>query len=77
MEKSTVQVQVEVQDTKSPQIAAKPDPKALAILAKSIFRELRTQGYEATQIVSLATEILSLVTSDITSDISRERDTTP
>ena len=44
---------------------ARPDPKALKILAKSIFKELRGQGYEPTQILSLATEIVSLVTSDI------------
>jgi hypothetical protein len=46
----------------------KPDPKALKILAKSIFKQLRTQGYEPTQILGLATEIVSLVTTDITHD---------
>ncbi len=45
--------------------APRPDPKALKILAKSMFRELRAQGYEPTQILSLATEIVSLVTSDL------------
>jgi hypothetical protein len=45
--------------------SARPDPKALKILAKSIFKELRAQGYEPTQILSLATEIVSLVTTDI------------
>jgi hypothetical protein len=50
-----------------------PDPRALAILAKSIFRELRAQGYPPAQIVGFATEILSLVTNDI----AREGDTTP
>ncbi len=39
--------------------------KALKILAKSIFRELRTQGYGAREIVSLSTELLSLITTDI------------
>jgi hypothetical protein len=39
--------------------------KALKILAKSIFRELRTQGYDAREIVSLSTELLSLITTDI------------
>jgi hypothetical protein len=66
MEKVTVHVQSH--DLKSQRMVAKPDPKALAILAKSIFRELRAQGYEPTQIVGLATEILSLVTSDIAGD---------
>jgi len=68
MEKSS-ETHVASSETRNP----KPDPKALAILAKSIFRELRGQGYEPAQIVSFATEILSLVTNDI----AREGDTTP
>lgn len=67
MEKSNVQI--EINGTAKRQ-AAKPDPKALKILAKSIFRELRSQGYEAAQVVSFATEIISLVTSDIAGDDS-------
>jgi hypothetical protein len=43
----------------------KPDPKALKILAKSIFKQLRTQGYEPQQILTLATEIVSLVSNEI------------
>jgi len=39
--------------------------KALQILSKSIYRELRENGYEPKQIVALATEIVSLVTTDI------------
>ena len=39
--------------------------KALKILAKSIFRELRANGYEARELVALSTELLSLVTTDI------------
>jgi len=39
--------------------------KALKILSKSIYKELRQNGYEPRQIVALATEIISLVTSDI------------
>ena len=39
--------------------------KAIQILSKSIYRELRENGYEPKQIVSLATEIISLVTTDI------------
>ena len=70
MEKSSIPVAV---DSREKRPSAKPDPKALAILAKSIFRELRAQGYEPAQIVGFATEILSLVTNDI----AREGDTTP
>ena len=39
--------------------------KALKILSKSIYKELRQNGYEPKQIVALATEIISLVTTDI------------
>jgi hypothetical protein len=42
--------------------------KALKILSKSIYKELRQNGYEPRQIVALATEIVSLVTSDIKDD---------
>jgi hypothetical protein len=42
--------------------------KALKILSKSIYRELRQNGYEPKQIVALATELISLVTSDIKDD---------
>lgn len=36
--------------------------KAVRILAKSIFRELTSQGYDERQIVALATELISEVT---------------
>jgi hypothetical protein len=39
--------------------------KALQILSKSIYKELRGNGYEPKQIVALATEIISLVTTDL------------
>ena len=39
--------------------------RALQILSKSIYKELRENGYEPKQIVALATEIISLVTTDI------------
>jgi len=68
MEKSNVQVEINENPKRSD---AKPDSKALKILAKSIFRELRSQGYEPTQVVSFATEIISLVTSDIAHDGER------
>jgi hypothetical protein len=42
--------------------------RALKILSKSIYRELRQNGYEPKQIVALATELVSLVTSDIKED---------
>ena len=42
--------------------------KAVKILAKSIFRELKTNGYEPREIVALSTELLSLITTDIKPD---------
>ena len=36
--------------------------RSVRILAKSIFRELKSQGYDEKQIVALATELLSEVT---------------
>lgn len=42
--------------------------KAVKIFAKSIFRELKSNGYEAREIVALSTEILSLLSTDIKSD---------
>jgi hypothetical protein len=55
------------------QIVARPvadREKALKILAKSIFKELKSQGYDTKQVVGLATELISLVTTDLASDSS-------
>ena len=40
-------------------------PRALRILAKSTFRELKSSGYSRSDILAFATEMLSLVSSDI------------
>ena len=42
--------------------------KAVKILAKSIFRELKMNGYETRQIVALSSELLGLVTSNMKTD---------
>jgi hypothetical protein len=47
--------------------ATAPRNKAVRILAKSIFRELTAQGYSEKQIVNLATELLSEVTTNMAS----------
>ncbi len=39
--------------------------RAVKILAKSIYRDLEAQGFDEKQIVSLATELISEVTSKI------------
>jgi hypothetical protein len=41
------------------------DAKGTRILATSLFKELRTSGYTANQILSLSTELIDLVTQDL------------
>ena len=44
------------------------DIKATRILAKSLFKELRGNGYSPNQILNLSTELIDLVTKDLRSD---------
>ena len=39
--------------------------KAVKIVAKSVYRELKANGYDARQMVALATELISLVTAEM------------
>lgn len=41
------------------------DPRALAILAKTIYRELRTSGYEERDVMMLASELLGAVATEV------------
>jgi hypothetical protein len=41
------------------------DPRALVVLAKSVYRELRTAGYTTNEVMALAGELLELVTSEM------------
>jgi hypothetical protein len=41
------------------------DTRALHILAKSIHRELRSSGYGEREVIALATELVTLVTSEL------------
>ena len=43
------------------------DPRALAILAKTIYRELRVSGFQARDVIALAGELLAQVTSEVKS----------
>jgi len=49
-------------------------PRALRILAKSVFRELKSSGYSRSDIVAFATEMLSLVSSDLREETAEETD---
>ena len=41
------------------------DPRALAILAKTIYRELRGSGYTTRDVVALAGELVGMVATDV------------
>jgi hypothetical protein len=41
------------------------DTKGTKILAKSLFKELRANGYAPNQILGLTTELIDLVTQDL------------
>ena len=43
------------------------DKRSLAILAKTIYRELRSSGYDARDVMALAAELLAQVTRDVRS----------
>jgi hypothetical protein len=44
---------------------ASNDPRAVAILAKTIYRELRSSGFEARDVIAVASELLAQVTSEV------------
>jgi hypothetical protein len=46
-------------------VPSKLDVKGTQILAKSLFKELRGNGYSANQILALSTELIDLVTQDL------------
>jgi hypothetical protein len=48
------------------------EPRALAILAKTIYRELRSSGFEVRHVIALAGELLGLVTSEVRSNAGRQ-----
>ena len=41
------------------------DPRALAILAKTIYRELRASGYAERDVMALASELLGIVATEV------------
>lgn len=48
--------------------AVPTNDKGLKIIARSIFKELKQNGYDSRQIVSLSTELIGLVTTDLRSN---------
>jgi len=51
---------------------AMTDERGVSILARSLFKEMRTQGYSADQIVSLSSELIELVREDLRSGLAAE-----
>ncbi len=49
------------------------DPRALAILAKTIYRELRSSGYAERDVVALASELVGMVASDMRETRSQKK----
>lgn len=45
----------------------RPDPRGPEILARSLFRQMRAQGYSPEQIIGLSTELIQLVREDLAS----------
>lgn len=56
----------------TPDTSAPERNKAVRILAKSLFRELTAQGYSERQIVNLATELISEVTTTMAAKSARD-----
>ena len=51
--------------------SSKPDPRAVEILAKNIYREFRAGGFSEKDVLALAGELLSLVTRDVKGEQAR------
>jgi hypothetical protein len=48
------------------------DPRAVRILAKNIYREFRANGFSERDVMALAGELLSLVTTEVKNQRSSE-----
>lgn len=55
---ATMEVRPEIQP-------ARPDARGVEILARSLFRQMRHQGFSREQIITLSTELLQLVHEDL------------
>lgn len=66
--KSTGESQMQTQASEQDRISTPAgDARALRILAKSVYRELRASGHSRTDIVGFTNALLELVTSDLKS----------
>jgi hypothetical protein len=53
------------------------DGRALTILAKTIYRELRAEGYSAGEVMALASELLGLVAVEVKDRRAPSSETAP
>ncbi len=51
--------------TQTELLSSPKDPRAVQILAKNIYREFRAGGFSERDVLSLAGELLALVTKDV------------
>ena len=58
-------MQTSTQESARPSQSPAGDNRALRILAKSVFRELRSSGHSRSDIVGFTNALLELVTTDI------------
>lgn len=47
----------------------RPDARGVEILARSLFRQMRHQGYSPEQIITLSTALLQLVHEDLAASL--------
>jgi hypothetical protein len=48
------------------------DSKGVSILARSLFRQMRQQGYSTDQIIGLSSELIELVREDLQRELAAE-----
>ena len=51
-----------------------PDARAVTILAKNIYREVRAGGFSERDVMALAGELLSLVTNEVKGEAQASQD---
>ncbi|MEX1368594.1 MAG: hypothetical protein AB1Z98_36030 [Nannocystaceae bacterium] len=58
--------------TRTPSLDISQDAKGVQILARSLFRDMREQGYSKEQIIGLSTQLIALVNEDMQRVIAAE-----
>lgn len=51
---------------------AQTDGKGVTILARSLFRQMRQQGYSPEQIINLSSELIELVREDLCKEVAAQ-----